>query len=310
MARLFEEAGLDRLHLVDLDGAKASGVVNWAVLETICKHTRLSVDFGGGVKTDEDMRRVFEAGADYACVGSIAQTNPEQTAEWLEKYGKDKKVGDKITLNTEQLSGEYTISGILDMRTSGETFPFLISWEKLENYENYNESSNMVYVHVKEKNAEDIKKYCNEIAEKNNLPVAFNNQYFRYVNQVISADQLGILGILIGLVFIGSYTVIKSIFQISIINKIQNYGRLRTIGTTQKQIKKIVKKEGRYLGVRGILTGISLAILCSAIILAKGINIRNYIVCAMITAVVCCIIVSISINKPCLLYTSPSPRDA
>ncbi|MFR4044795.1 MAG: HisA/HisF-related TIM barrel protein [Odoribacter splanchnicus] len=62
MARLFEEAGLDRLHLVDLDGAKASGVVNWAVLETICKHTRLSIDFGGGVKTDEDMRRVFEAG--------------------------------------------------------------------------------------------------------------------------------------------------------------------------------------------------------------------------------------------------------
>lgn len=230
--------------------------------------------------------------------------------EWLEKYGKDKKVGDKITLNTEQLSGEYTISGILDMRTSGETFPFLISWEKLENYENYNESSNMVYVHVKEKNAEDIKKYCNEIAEKNNLPVAFNNQYFRYVNQVISADQLGILGILIGLVFIGSYTVIKSIFQISIINKIQNYGRLRTIGTTQKQIKKIVKKEGRYLGVRGILTGISLAILCSAIILAKGINIRNYIVCAMITAVVCCIIVSISINKPIKIAMKVSPMES
>ena len=192
--------------------------------------------------------------------------------KWLDKYGKDKKVGDKITLNTKQLSGNYTISGILDMKTSGETFPFLISWEKLKNYENYNEDSNMVYVHVKEKNAEDIKKYCREIGEKNNLPVAFNNQYFRYVNQVISADQLGILGILIGLVLIGSYTVIKSIFQISIINKIQNYGRLRTIGTTQKQIKKIVKKEGRYLGIRGILTGISLAILCSAIILAKGIK--------------------------------------
>ena len=163
--------------------------------------------------------------------------------KWLDKYGKDKKVGDKITLNTKQLSGNYTISGILDMKTSGETFPFLISWEKLKNYENYNEDSNMVYVHVKEKNAEDIKKYCREIGEKNNLPVAFNNQYFRYVNQVISADQLGILGILIGLVLIGSYTVIKSIFQISIINKIQNYGRLRTIGTTQKQIKKIVKRK-------------------------------------------------------------------
>ena len=54
----------------------------------------------------------------------------------------------------------------------------------------------MVYVHVKEKNAEEIKKYCSEIGEINNLPVAFNNRYFRYVNQMISADQLGILGIL------------------------------------------------------------------------------------------------------------------
>ena len=230
--------------------------------------------------------------------------------KWLEKYGKDKKVGDKINLNTDQLSGEYTISGILDMTTSGETFPFLISWEKLENYENYNEDSNMVYVHVKEKNVEDIKKYCREIGEKNNLPVAFNNPYFRYVNQVISADQLGILGILIGLVLIGSYTVIKSIFQISIINKIQNYGQLRTIGTTQKQIKKIVKKEGRYLGVRGILTGISLAILCSAIILAKGINIGNYIVCAMITVAICGIIVSISINKPIKIAMKASPMES
>lgn len=106
---------------------------------------------------------------------------------------------------------------------------------------------------------------------------------------------------------IGSYTVIKSIFQISIINKIQNYGQLRTIGTTQKQIKKIVKKEGRYLGVRGILTGISLAILCSAIILAKGINIGNYIVCAMITVAICGIIVSISINKPIKIAMKASP---
>lgn len=69
----------------------------------------------------------------------------------MDKYGEDKKVGDKITLNTEQLSGEYIISGLLDVRTSGETFPFLISEEVLKNYEDYNESSNMVYVHVKEK---------------------------------------------------------------------------------------------------------------------------------------------------------------
>ena len=81
-----------------------------------------------------------------------------------------------------------------------------------------------------------------ELAEKYNLPVAFNNQYFRYVNRVISADQLGVLGIFIGLVFIGSYTVIKSIFQISIINNIRNYGQLRTIGATQKQVKNVVRR--------------------------------------------------------------------
>ena len=108
---------------------------------------------------------------------------------WLEKYEKYKKIGDKITLSTEKLSGEYTISGILDMESSGETFPFLISWEKLKNYKEYDENSNMIYVHVKEKNATDIKEYCREIAEKYNFPVAFNNQYFSYVNRVISADQ-------------------------------------------------------------------------------------------------------------------------
>mgnify|MGYP003232480314 CR=1 FL=1 len=157
---------------------------------------------------------------------------------WLEKYEKNKKIGDKITLSTEKLSGEYTISGILDMESSGETFPFLISWEKLKNYKEYDENSNMIYVHVKEKNATDI---------------------------------------FIGLVFIGSYTVIKSIFQISIINNIRNYGQLRTIGATQKQVKNVVKREGRFLGFIGILFGIMLAMLCSLVILAKGVNITNYI---------------------------------
>ena len=216
--------------------------------------------------------------------------------KWLDKYGFNKNIGDKITLNTEELSGEYTISGILDMRSSGETFPFLISEKRLKNYEEYDETSSMVYVHVK-KNAEEIKEYCSKIAEKNNLPVAFNNQYFRYINQVISVEQLGILSVLTALVLIGSYTAIKSIFQISIVNKIQNYGQLRTIGATQKEIRNIVKKEGRYLGVRGIVAGIALAIVCSLIILAKGVNITNYVVCTMITAVICSIIVSISINS-------------
>lgn len=229
---------------------------------------------------------------------------------WLKEYEENKDVGDKITLNTEELSGEYTISGILDMKTSGETFPFLISKESMKNYEQYDESANMVYVHMEEQNTEKIKEYCNKIADDNDLTVAFNNQYFRYANQTVSADQLGILSIFIVLVLIGSYTVIRSIFQISVINKIQNYGQLRTIGATPKQIKKIVKKEGKYLAIRGILIGIFLAILCSVILMQKGINIANYATCSMITVAICTIIVSISINNPIKIAMKASPIES
>lgn len=106
VAKAFEDAGIARLHLVDLDGAKASGVVNLAVLETICRNTRLSVDFGGGVKTDEDIRKVFEAGADYACLGSIAQTDEAKTREWLENYG-----GERIIIGADVWNTKICIQG-------------------------------------------------------------------------------------------------------------------------------------------------------------------------------------------------------
>lgn len=85
---------------------------------------------------------------------------------WLEKYEPNKNVGDKIILSTEKLSGEYIISGILDMTASGETFPLLISKKKVNKYKEYDEASNMIYVHVKEKNTEEIREYCSEVAEK------------------------------------------------------------------------------------------------------------------------------------------------
>lgn len=87
VARRFEDAGLRRLHLVDLDGAKSAGVVNFCVLEKIAAGTSLTVDFGGGVKTREDLQRVFDAGAAMACVGSLAQSDPGTVKEWLAEYG-------------------------------------------------------------------------------------------------------------------------------------------------------------------------------------------------------------------------------
>ncbi|HEV2355449.1 MAG TPA: HisA/HisF-related TIM barrel protein, partial [Puia sp.] len=87
VAQAFEDAGLTRLHLVDLDGAKAGCVRNWKVLETIAARTRLVVDFGGGIKTEADVRIVFDSGAAMATVGSIAVKNGPLFESWLQHFG-------------------------------------------------------------------------------------------------------------------------------------------------------------------------------------------------------------------------------
>jgi len=90
VARAFEDAGLIRLHLVDLDGAKAGAVRNWKVLETLAGKTSLVIDFGGGIKKAEDMDIVFNSGAALATIGSLAVKDPETFAGWLQQYGADK----------------------------------------------------------------------------------------------------------------------------------------------------------------------------------------------------------------------------
>ena len=90
VARQFEDAGLTRLHLVDLDGAKAGSVKNWKVLEAIAGKTSMIVDFGGGIKTEKDVQIVFNSGAALATVGSIAVTNEEELAKWLLQFGPGK----------------------------------------------------------------------------------------------------------------------------------------------------------------------------------------------------------------------------
>ncbi len=109
MARLFERKGLRRLHLVDLDGAKSRHVVNDRVLRDICMQTSLTVDFGGGVKSDEDIEKAFGAGAAMVTAGSIAVTSPETVARWIERYGAD-----KIVLGADVLDGKVRINGWKD----------------------------------------------------------------------------------------------------------------------------------------------------------------------------------------------------
>jgi phosphoribosylformimino-5-aminoimidazole carboxamide ribotide isomerase len=90
VAKQFEDAGFTRLHLVDLDGAKAGAVKNWKVLEAIAGKTKLVIDFGGGIKTEKDVNIVFECGSALATVGSIAVKDETIFTSWLDKFGADK----------------------------------------------------------------------------------------------------------------------------------------------------------------------------------------------------------------------------
>jgi len=90
VARQFEDAGLNRLHLVDLDGAKAGAIKNWKVLETLASKTSLIIDFGGGIKTEKDVQIVFDSGAKFATVGSIAVKNEEEFVRWLLQFGANR----------------------------------------------------------------------------------------------------------------------------------------------------------------------------------------------------------------------------
>lgn len=102
----FENSGLKRLHLVDLDGAKAKKVINWKVLEKISLRTSLHIDFGGGVQSEEDIRIVFESGAKQVTGGSVAVKQPDLFKHWLEVYG-----GEKIILGADAKNEKVAVSG-------------------------------------------------------------------------------------------------------------------------------------------------------------------------------------------------------
>jgi phosphoribosylformimino-5-aminoimidazole carboxamide ribotide isomerase len=106
VAKSFEDAGLKYLHLVDLDGAKAGKVTNWKVVEAISQNTGLAVDFGGGVKTEAELRQLFDAGIRQVNLGSVAVKNPSVVQQWIEVYGSE-----KIILSADVKNEMIAISG-------------------------------------------------------------------------------------------------------------------------------------------------------------------------------------------------------
>lgn len=119
VAKEFEAHGIRRLHVVDLDGAASQHVVNYRTLERIAGRTSLVIDFGGGVKTDEDLRIAFESGAQMVTGGSIAVKNPGLFGRWIETYG-----GGKIILGADVKERRIAVNGWKD-ESACELFPFL-----------------------------------------------------------------------------------------------------------------------------------------------------------------------------------------
>ena len=121
-AREFESLGFKRLHVVDLDGAKSKHVVNDDVLRAITENTSLKVDFGGGIKTEADIEKVFDAGAAMVTIGSVAVTEPQLFLGWLEKYGAD-----RIILGADVRNGKVSINGWKEDSVE-DLLPFLATY--------------------------------------------------------------------------------------------------------------------------------------------------------------------------------------
>jgi phosphoribosylformimino-5-aminoimidazole carboxamide ribotide isomerase len=122
VARSFEDAGLKRLHLVDLDGAKAGKIMNAAVLEKIAANTQLQIDFGGGIHIEESVASVINAGATWVTVGSVAVKAPEKLEKWIARFG-----GDRFMLGADVNGTKLAVSGWTET-TDVEIVPFLDKW--------------------------------------------------------------------------------------------------------------------------------------------------------------------------------------
>lgn len=123
VAKSFEDAGIEYLHVVDLDGAKASHIVNYKILESIATKTNLKIDFGGGLKSDEDLKIAFNSGANQITGGSIAVKNPDVFQNWISKFGAE-----RIILGADCNNEKIAISGWQEESTL-EVIPFIKDYQ-------------------------------------------------------------------------------------------------------------------------------------------------------------------------------------
>ena len=232
---------------------------------------------------------------------------------FLSTYGNNARIGETVTLDTESFHGDYIVSGIMDSVNEKEAnaCAIIISKAALTEWNGFDPAGYRAYVHFKNSDQlgeELMTSYCREIADKYQLPMPkMNSRYFTYVSKTFNfALMAGVTAI----VLIGGYIVIQSIFRISINDKIKSYGQLRTIGATPRQIKRIVKREGRKLGSIGIVIGTVPGVCGGFLLFPRGFNAVSYVATVILTIISSWIMVSVSIRKPVKIAAGISPIEA
>ncbi len=243
-----------------------------------------------------------------------AQANEVAVSEYfLSAYGSNAKIGETVRLDTESFHGDYTVTGILSNVGEKEAnlCAVAVSKEAFTQWAGFDPAGYRAYVHFKNDrqfDQETMAAHCREIAAQfGSAHVGMNSNYFASNSK--SIDFVTIFGIS-ALVLAGGFVVIQSIFRISVNDKIQSYGQLRTIGATPKQIRRIVKKESRRLGGIGILIGILLGVGGGLLLFPKGFHWGYYGAAVLLTVVVCWVMVSVSVHRPVKIAANISPLEA
>ncbi len=266
------------------------------------------------VYCDSDMMYIARSQMELVKGKLPEQINEVAVSEYfLSTYGLGTGIGEAVRLDTESFYGDYVVTGILSAmgEKEGNTCAIAVSKASLTRWAGFDPAGYRAYAHFQ--NAEQLSQEvmtacCQEIAARYGLPhVGMNSSYFAYASKSI---DFAVTGGVAALALIGGYVVIQSIFRISVQDKIQSYGQLRTIGATSKQIRRIVKKESRRLGGIGITLGVLLGVLSGLLLFPKGFHGAYYGLSVLLTVLVCWFMVSVSVRRPVKIAAGISPLEA
>ena len=266
------------------------------------------------VYCDSDMMYIARSQMELVKGELPTQANEVAVSEYfLSAYGWGAKIGETVRLDTESFHGDYTVTGILSNVGEKEANICAIAVSKaaLTQWAGFDPAGYRAYVHFKndrQLDQETMAAHCLEIAAQfGSAHVGMNSSYFAFNSK--SVDFVAIFGIA-ALALAGGYVVIQSIFRISVNDKIQSYGQLRTIGATSRQIRRIVKKESGRLGGIGILLGLLLGLGGGLLLFPKGFHGGYYGAAVLLTVVVCWFMVASSVHRPVKIAAGISPLEA